>query len=136
MRKGFLQKIEAEEESGIDLTPMLDVLFIMLIFFVVTASFVKETGINVDRPKASTAESKRDANILVAINANNEIWIDRRRIDIRSIRANIERLLAENPKGKVIIMADGSSDANTYAAVADAAREAGVYDISLAVDKK
>ena len=136
MRRSLISKAVAEEESAIDLTPMLDVVFIMLIFFIVTASFIKETGINVDRPEASTAESKKNANILIAISATNEIWIDKRRIDIRSIRANIERLLAENPKGKVVIQADGKSNAFTYAAVADAAREAKVFDVSLAVDKK
>ena len=80
---------------------MLDVVFIMLIFFIVTASFIKEAGIDVNRPDAPVTESKpEDANILVMINANDEIWIDRRLIDPRAVRANIERLHAENPKGR------------------------------------
>ena len=92
--KQFYQP-EPEEESAIDITPMLDVVFIMLIFFIVTATFVKEAGIDVNRPDAATAVKKENANILVAIGPNNDIWIDRRQIDIRSVRPNIERLHAE-----------------------------------------
>jgi len=126
----------AEDEAQIDLTPMLDVVFIMLIFFIVTASFIKEAGIEVNRPEASTSEPKENVNILVAINANNEIWMDKRRIDVRAVRANIERLHAENPKGAVVIQADNESNTETVAAVLDASREAGVYDVSLATEEK
>ena len=130
------QAAAAEEEAQIDLTPMLDVVFIMLIFFIVTASFIKEAGVEVNRPEASTSEPKENVNILVAINANNEIWMDKRRIDVRAVRANIERLHAENPKGAVVIQADNKSQTETVAAVLDAAREAGVYDVSLATEDK
>lgn len=126
----------AEDEAQIDLTPMLDVVFIMLIFFIVTASFIKEAGIEVTRPEASTSEPKENVNILVAISATNEIWMDKRRIDVRAVRANIERLHAENPKGAVVIQADNESNTETVAGVLDAAREAGVYDVSLATDDK
>jgi biopolymer transport protein ExbD len=126
----------AEDEANIDLTPMLDVVFIMLIFFIVTASFIKEAGIEVTRPEASTSEPKENVNILVAISATNEIWMDKRRIDVRAVRANIERLHAENPKGAVVIQADNESNTETVAGVLDAAREAGVYDVSLATDDK
>ena len=126
----------AEDEAQIDLTPMLDVVFIMLIFFIVTASFIKEAGIEVTRPEASTSEPKDNVNILVAISPTNEIWMDQRRIDVRAVRANIERLHAENPKGAVVIQADNESNTETVAAVLDAAREAGVYDVSLATDDK
>jgi len=126
----------AEDEAQIDLTPMLDVVFIMLIFFIVTASFIKEAGVEVNRPEASTAEPKENVNILVAITATNEIWMDKRRIDVRAVRANIERLHAENPKGAVVIQADNLSNTETVAAVLDAAREAGVYDVSLATEEK
>ena len=115
---------------------MLDVVFIMLIFFIVTASFIKEAGIEVNRPEASTSQPKENVNILVAINANNEIWMDKRRIDARAVRANIERLHAENPKGAVVIQADNKSNTETVASVLDAAREAGVYDVSLATEEK
>jgi biopolymer transport protein ExbD len=129
-------KAAAEDEAQIDLTPMLDVVFIMLIFFIVTASFIKESGIEVNRPEASTSQPKENVNILVAISATNEIWMDQRRIDVRSVRANIERLHAENPKGAVVIQADNQSNTETVAAVLDAAREAGVFDVSLATDDK
>jgi biopolymer transport protein ExbD len=131
-----IQKAVVEDEAQIDLTPMLDVVFIMLIFFIVTASFIKEAGIEVNRPEASTADPKENVNILVAISATNEIWMDQRRIDARAVRANIERLHAENPKGAVVIQADNESNTETVAAVLDAAREAGVYDVSLATDDK
>jgi biopolymer transport protein ExbD len=130
------QAAAAEDEAQIDLTPMLDVVFIMLIFFIVTASFIKETGIEVNRPEASTSQPEENVNILVAITANNEIWMDKRRIDVRAVRANIERLHAENPKGAVVIQADNKSNTETVAAVLDASREAGVYDVSLATEEK
>ena len=95
--KQFFNQTQVEEESEINITPMLDVVFIMLIFFIVTATFVKEAGIDVNRPDATTAVKKESANILIAIGANNDIWIDRRMIDIRAVRPNIERLHAENP---------------------------------------
>ncbi len=122
-----------EEESEINLTPMLDVVFIMLIFFIVTASFIKEAGIDVNRPDAPMTESKpEDANILVMINANDEIWIDRRLIDPRAVRANIERLHAENPSGSVVVQANNKSTNKILVEVMDSARLAGVYNISIA----
>ncbi len=122
-----------EEENEINLTPMLDVVFIMLIFFIVTASFIKEAGIDVNRPDAPMTESKpEDANILVMINANDEIWIDRRLIDPRAVRANIERLHAENPDGSVVIQANAKSSNKMLVEVMDSARLAGVYNISIA----
>ena len=96
MRSRFRKR--TEEDTGIDMTPMLDIVFIMLIFFIVT-SFVKESGIDVNRPSAATATKKERANILVAINDAGEIWIQKRRVDVRSVRANIEKLHAENPEG-------------------------------------
>ena len=94
------------EEATLDMTPMLDIVFIMLIFFIVTTSFIKETGIEINRPNAATAERDEKGNILVAISENNEVFIDRRKVDIRAIRPNIVRLRAENPEGSVIIQAD------------------------------
>jgi biopolymer transport protein ExbD len=122
-----------EEENEINLTPMLDVVFIMLIFFIVTASFVREAGIDVNRPDAPMTESKpEDANILVMINGNDEIWIDRRLIDPRAVRANIERMHAENPSGSVVIQANNKSSNKILVEVMDSARSAGVYNISIA----
>jgi len=126
------RRTREQEESEIDITPMLDVVFIMLIFFIVTASFVKESGIDVNRPDASTAEVKERGNILVAITESNQVWIDRRQVDVRSVRANIERLRAENPEGAVVIQADKDSKNGLLVKVMDAARQAGVENVSLA----
>ncbi len=130
------QAAAAEDEAQIDLTPMLDVVFIMLIFFIVTASFIKEAGVEVNRPQASTSEPAENVNILIAITANDEIWMDNRRVDIRAVRANIERLHAENPKGAVVIQADNKSTTEVVVAVLDSSREAGVFDVSLSTDDK
>ena len=133
MRDHHLLEVAEEEENEINLTPMLDVVFIMLIFFIVTASFIKEAGLDVNRPDAPVTESKpEDANILVAITANDEIWIDRRLIDPRAVRANIERLHAENPKGSVVIQANKQSTNKMLVTIMDSARQAGVYNISIA----
>jgi biopolymer transport protein ExbD len=123
-----------DEENAIDLTPMLDVVFIMLIFFIVTASFIKESGIDVNRPDAPTSTRVEDANILIAISSNDEIWIDRRLIDPRAVRANIERLHAENPKGSVVIQADKKSTNEMLVTVMDASRAAGVFNVSIAAN--
>lgn len=136
MRRSMISQASQDEENAIDLTPMLDVVFIMLIFFIVTASFIKETGIEVNRPEASTAVSKKNANILIAINNNNEVWIDKRRIDIRAVRANVERLHAENPKGSVVVQADLKATVETLTAVVDASREAGVFNVSVSTKNK
>jgi biopolymer transport protein ExbD len=106
----------------------------MLIFFIVTASFVKESGLDVNRPDAPTAVKKESANILVAIGASNEIWISGRRIDPRAVRANIERMHAENPEGAVIIQADKKSFTETLVLVMDSARQAGVFNVSIAAE--
>ncbi len=124
-----------DDTSEIDLTPMLDVVFIMLIFFIVTASFVKESSIDINVPETQEnpppPSDEDDAPILVIITSTNEIWMEGRRVDIRSVRANIERMHAESPTVPVIVKADGKSKAATFVAVADAAREADVYNVSL-----
>jgi biopolymer transport protein ExbD len=130
-----LQNLVEEEEATIDMTPMLDVVFIMLIFFIVTASFVKESGIDVNRPDAPTAVKKDRANILIAINDKNEIWTDKRRVDVRAVQANVERLHAENPQGSVVIQADRKSTTETLIKVMDASRAAGVPDVSIAANE-
>lgn len=120
------------EDSALDLTPMMDIVFIMLIFFIVTTSFVKETGVDINRPNAETAERDEKGNILVAINQNNEIWIDKRRIDLKAVRANIERLKIEYPEGSVIIQADKESRSGLLVETMDQIRLAGVQNISIA----
>jgi biopolymer transport protein ExbD len=128
------RRTAADDEDEVNLTPMLDVVFIMLIFFIVTASFVKESGIDISRPPAATAERKERGNILIAITANDQLWMDGRQIDPRSLRANIERLYAENPEGSVVIQADRLSKNGLLVQVMDAARQAGVNSVSLAAD--
>ena len=132
MRRTIIQAAAEEEESEINLTPMLDVVFIMLIFFIVTASFIKEAGIDVNRPDAQTREVQENANILVAISEANEIWIDRRRIDPRAVRAVLERLHAENPEGAVVIQADKKAYTETVVLVMDSARLAKIFNVSIA----
>jgi biopolymer transport protein ExbD len=124
MRRSVIHQGQESEDEGINLTPMLDVVFIMLIFFIVTASFVKEAGIDVLRPLAPTAVAKKNANILIAISANNEIWIDNKKVNPQGVRAQIERLQAENPEGSVLIQADQDAYAETLMLVMGAARDA------------
>lgn len=133
--KQHFQNLVDEEEANIDMTPMLDVVFIMLIFFIVTASFVKEAGIDVNRPEAATAVKKDRANILIAISDKGEVWINKRRVDERAIQANIERLHAENPQGSVVIQADKKATTETLIKVMDASRAAGVFDVSIAAQE-
>ena len=131
MRK---QRNRVDEETEVNLTPMLDVTVIMLIFFIVTASFVKEAGVDVNRQQASTAEPKESANLFIAITDSGQIWMDKRIIDARAVRANIERLHAENPQGAVVIQADKDSKNGLLVQVLDAAKAAGVENVSLAAD--
>ena len=122
-----------EEESQIDLTPMLDVVFIMLIFFIVTATFINETAIDVQRPPTTDEPpDMENKNIVFQVGPAGNIRLGDRNIDVRSVRANVERLRAENPEAKVIISADPKSKSEVYIKIADQAREAGIYDISLA----
>ncbi|HSN72796.1 MAG TPA: biopolymer transporter ExbD [Steroidobacteraceae bacterium] len=132
MRHAVTAKVR-QDESEIDLTPMLDVVFIMLIFFIVTASFIKESGIDVNRPDANTVDNPQEKkNILIQIGPDDEIFIDRRRVDRRAVRANVERLHAENPEATVVIQALQRAKTDTLIAVMDASRQAGVYNIAIA----
>lgn len=126
--------VPEEEEAEINITPMLDIVFIMLIFFIVTASFVKESGIDVNRPGAVTASKKEHASIFIAITKDGQIWMDRRQVDIRAVGANIKRLLAENPKGSVVIQADRESKNGLLVQVMDQAKLAGVESVSIAAE--
>lgn len=131
----FSQK-HHKEETEINLTPMLDVVFIMLIFFIVTTSFVKEAGIEVNRPSAASTKQKGAANILIAIRNNNEIWIDKRMVDIRSVRANIERLKATNTQNSIVIQSDSESKTGVLVQVMDQIRLAGIFNISISTLKE
>ena len=135
MRRSPISNAVAEEED-INLTPMLDVVFILLIFFIVTANFIKEPGLEVNRPDAETSTIQENAAILIAIGANDDIWIDGRRVDVRQVKANVTKLLADNPQGSVVVQADERATADAIIKVMDQTREAGVYAISLASEPK
>jgi biopolymer transport protein ExbD len=128
--------LNEEEESQIDLTPMLDVVFIMLIFFIVTSTFVKESGVDVTRPEAETAVVTESNSIQIGISAANQIYMDKRQIDKRAIRANVEKSLAENPGAAVIIVADQDSNTSTLIDVMDQARLAGATSVSVAAENE
>lgn len=121
-----------QEDAELNMTPMIDIVFIMLIFFIVTTSFVKETGIEVSRPSADTAERKEQGNILIGIRDNGEVWMDKRRIEPDAIRANVERMLAENPEASVVVVADQASRSGVLVQAIDQAREAGATGVSIA----
>lgn len=133
MRKS--QPRAQEQAQAIDLTPMLDVVFIMLIFFIVTASFIKIPGVDVDRTAAISAD-KRNAAILVAINENNEIWIDKDQVEPDEVKLTLNRLRQENPKGGLVIQADNESNMETLGLVSDIAIEIGMTDIAVSTLEK
>jgi len=115
----------------LNIAPLIDMVFILLIFFLVTTSFVRETGVDINRPTAATAVSKEKANILVGITKDDRIFMDRREIDIRAVRANVERALAENPEGAVIVVADRESRTGIAVNVMDECKLAGAKSVSL-----
>ncbi len=123
-------------ETNINLTPLIDMVFILLIFFMVTASFVKETGVDIDRPSAATALQKEHATILIAVTSKGDVWIDQRRVDVRAVRANVERLHAENPEGGVVIQADEKAPTGIVVRVLDQSRLAGVESVSIAASRE
>ena len=135
MQRTIPFNVSDEAPAGINLTPMLDVVFILLIFFIVSASFLKEYGLDVNRPNSSERGDVDDQTILIDIGEDSGIWIDGRLIDPRALRPNIERLHAQRPKGGVVIRADKGSSNNALVQVMDAARLAGVYEIALAADQ-
>ena len=134
-----MRKIAKQQDQGgaeIDLTPMLDVVFIMLIFFIVVASFIKEAGVEVNRPDDNQPDNPEDStSILVEVASDNQIWMENRRVDIRAVRANIQRLLAEDPESPVTIKVEKGAEAGIVVDVADAARESGVAAVNWASDR-
>ncbi|NWG46851.1 MAG: biopolymer transporter ExbD [Alphaproteobacteria bacterium] len=119
-------------ESPIDLTPMLDIVFIMLIFFIVTATFIREPGIKVTRPETETQQPVKNIAILVAVDAESRIFIDGDEVDPRSLRASIDRLRTENPKGDVVIQADEAADVGVTIQVMETAKAAGAPSVHIA----
>ena len=134
-----MRKIAKQQDQGgaeIDLTPMLDIVFIMLIFFIVVASFIKEAGVEVNRPDDNQPDNPEDStSILVEVASDNQIWMENRRVDIRAVRANIQRLLAEDPEAPVTIKVEKGAEAGIVVDVADAARESGVAAVNWASDR-
>ncbi len=118
--------------TAMNITPLIDMVFILLIFFAVNASFVKEAGVEIERPSARTAQTQQKANIMIAVTENGEVWVDRQRVDPRSVRGHVERLHAENPEGAVVILADDESQTGLVIEVLDQARLAGVEQVAVA----
>ena len=123
------------EHVEIDLAPMLDFVMNLLIFFIITTSFVKEAGVTVDRPEALTAEHRESGNILVAIRSNGEIWMDRKQVDLREVRALVERMHVERPEDTAVIVADPKAGTGVVVAVTDQVRQGGVTNVSFGVSK-
>lgn len=134
-----MRNIHTKQETtaeNVNLTPLIDMVFILLIFFLVTASFTKESGIDVDRPTAQTAVRQEQGSLIIAINKDGEIWIDNQMVDIRSLRAHVERLHAQNPEGTVIILADKSVRTGATIEVLDQVRLASVNNVAIAAAKE
>ena len=123
---------EESDETGIDLAPMLDFVLNLLIFFIITTSFIKEAGITVNKQGALTAEAQESGNILIAIRPNGDIWMDKRRVDLKEVRPSIERLHVERPEDTVVIIADRDSDTKILTQVMDQVKSGGVSDVSIA----
>jgi biopolymer transport protein ExbD len=122
------------EDTGIDLAPMLDFTTNLLIFFIITTSFIKEAGTVVTKPTAETAFGRETGNLMIAIRENGDIWMDRRRVDLRDVRPMMERLHIERPDDTVVIIADKASDAGVVAEVMDEVRLSGIQIMSIAAD--
>lgn len=122
----------SRQSLELNIAPLIDMVFILLIFFLVTTSFVRETGVDVQRPSATTAVSKDRATLLIAVTADDQIYVERSLIDIRALRIHVERALAENPEGSVVIVADRSSRTGTAIQVMDVCRQAGADDVAIA----
>jgi len=124
---------EEEEDAAIDMTPMLDIVFIMLIFFIVTTVFVKQAGIDVLKPEGQTATKFKNANIFIAVTEDGEVWIDRNEIAVESVRANLEKLLLEQPTDAVFIQADEKAKHGVVIQVMDQVKASGVDRVAIAV---
>ncbi len=125
----------AQDEAQIDMTPMLDIVFIMLIFFIVTASFVKESGITVQKPNANTAEKRPKANIFIGIDERGDIYMLKNKVEKEAVKSGLEDMLLENPESTIVVQADSRADAGVLLSVLDAAKAAGVTNISVAAEE-
>ncbi len=122
--------------AGLNVTPLIDMVFILLIFFVVNSSFVKETGVEVDRPTAQTAERQDQAGILIAVTKDGEVWIEQQQVDVRAVRGHVERLHAEAPEASALILADKRSETGLVMQVLDQARLAGIARVAVAASEE
>ena len=134
-RRNVKKHSAQEEDAEINITPMLDIVFILLIFFIVTTSFVKETGIDPDRPTAQTTNVVDKGNILIGINAQGKIWMQKRQVDLREVRALVESSLAESPGSSAVIIADQKSTTGVMIDLMDQIRLGGVKNISVSANK-
>jgi len=132
MRRQYCQN---DSEISLNLTPLIDMVFILLVFFVVNSSFIKETGVEIERPQAKTSESQESGNILIGVTANGEIWLDKQVVDIRSLRGHLTRLHAEAPQGSAVVLADTKAEAGIVMEVIDQARLAGIEKVAVAAEK-
>jgi biopolymer transport protein ExbD len=129
-----VRRAREEEETEINITPMLDIVFIMLIFFIVTTSFVKEPGISPQRPVADTAAEKTRGNVLIAISRTGQIWMDKRSVELGQVRTLVEAALAENPESSAVIIADEQADSGIVIDLMDQIRLGGIGNISIAAE--
>lgn len=130
-RSTFARK---ENDEDVNVTPLLDIVFIMLIFFIVTSTFVKEPGVEVERPEAVTAQDRRLASIIVAISDQDEIWINKEMVDLNEVRAAVEQLRRENPKGTAVVQADSKSKSRLLVEVVNQIRDTGISDVAVSTE--
>lgn len=131
-RRNTIQQSEGDED--VNVTPLLDIVFIMLIFFIVTSTFVKEPGIDPERPEAETAEERRLASIIVAISDEDEIWINKERVELEEVRAQVEQLRRENPRGTAVVQADAKSKTRLLVEVVNQIRATGISDVAVSTE--
>jgi len=124
-----------QEEPEINITPMLDIVFIMLIFFIVTTTFVRETGVTVEKPQALTAESRPQGNILIGVDSGNQVWMNGSQIELSDVRTQVQRARAENPEGSVILISDKGARTGTLVDVMDQVQAAGVRRMAISAEQ-
>jgi biopolymer transport protein ExbD len=135
MRNSTISRRRNRKGTELNMSPLIDMIFILLLFFIVTTSFVKEAGVDVQRPVAATAQTKESTNLVLAITENNILYIEGKPVDIRSLRGYMERFVMQNPTGSVVIAADKDSRSGTIITSLDACRLAGVKNLSVAAQQ-
>jgi biopolymer transport protein ExbD len=130
------KSIRGNDQVAIDMAPLIDMTFLLLIFFMVTTSFVKETGIDVMRSTAATAEVKDRGNVMIGVNSDGDVYMEGKKVDLRSVRSLVERALAEDPDAGVVVVADKNSNTGDVVRVMDQCRLAGAQNVSLAAKRE